>query len=252
MKIFPSKKQWADWSMPSKYTFVGTFVGIIGLILGSIYYFAPIINSSMQKTSPPNILPSIVMLSTKYKPGLKVDGVTWRKDFENHILKIENKSKDTECYDLRVDLELPGAIIDYKVHESRGTQDITFSKPKLPAGISDKYSNLLKEDIEYYTNNLSINVAKMFPVSEFSTNIILSQMSKDFGGTITLEYRYKLSDDEIEKRSFVYPIKFIKNDSNQLHIDIESPIIGTFEGRFIIESKAPVIFGSDGTVRIKE
>jgi len=32
-KIFPSKVQWANWSLPSKATYIGTGLGILGILI---------------------------------------------------------------------------------------------------------------------------------------------------------------------------------------------------------------------------
>ncbi len=37
-KMFPNKKQWQSWSLPSKLTAIGTYVGIIGVVLSTLFF----------------------------------------------------------------------------------------------------------------------------------------------------------------------------------------------------------------------
>ena len=37
--MMPSKKQWASWSMPNKLTLVGTYTGILGVVLSIIFFY---------------------------------------------------------------------------------------------------------------------------------------------------------------------------------------------------------------------
>lgn len=39
MDLWPSKKQWKSWTLPSKYTVIGVFIGIVAIIITSFYYF---------------------------------------------------------------------------------------------------------------------------------------------------------------------------------------------------------------------
>ena len=32
--MLPSKQQWAKWTLPSKYSLIGLFLGIIGIVIG--------------------------------------------------------------------------------------------------------------------------------------------------------------------------------------------------------------------------
>ena len=41
--LIPTKKQWKAWSLPSKLTFVGTYVGLVALILTIIFFFWPFV-----------------------------------------------------------------------------------------------------------------------------------------------------------------------------------------------------------------
>lgn len=51
--MFPSRKQWLSWSLPSKLTLVGTYVGILGVILSVVFFlYSP---AQTNDTTPSNI-----------------------------------------------------------------------------------------------------------------------------------------------------------------------------------------------------
>lgn len=39
--LFPTKKQWKRWSLPSKLTAIGTYVGILGIAITLLLFFLP-------------------------------------------------------------------------------------------------------------------------------------------------------------------------------------------------------------------
>jgi len=39
MRLFPTKRQWSSWSLPSKLTTIGCYAGIISLLLGFVFFF---------------------------------------------------------------------------------------------------------------------------------------------------------------------------------------------------------------------
>ena len=51
MLFLPGKKQWASWSLPSKLTAIGTYVGVAGLLL-SLFAFALLWRPTPTVTSP--------------------------------------------------------------------------------------------------------------------------------------------------------------------------------------------------------
>ena len=106
----------------------------------------------------------------------------------------------------------------------------------------------MRENLEYYINNLSINAARIFPNGNLSVNILLSHVTKDHGGTIGIKYRYDLPDGKMISKSFVYPIEYLSNDNNKLRINIENPIIGKYDGHFLFIPKNQLIFHSNGKV----
>ena len=81
-----------------------------------------------EKILAPTVIPSLIMSGIKYEPGVEVEGIIWNKEFEIHNLNIKNSNDSIEIYDVRIEIELPGAIINYKVFENNGSQDLTFSQ----------------------------------------------------------------------------------------------------------------------------
>ncbi|MEX3813755.1 hypothetical protein AB3X96_26420 [Paraburkholderia sp. BR13439] len=44
--LIPTKEQWNKWSLPSKLTFAGTFVGVLSLLLTVLFFVLPLIFAS--------------------------------------------------------------------------------------------------------------------------------------------------------------------------------------------------------------
>ncbi|MEX3855147.1 hypothetical protein AB3X94_13930 [Paraburkholderia sp. BR10923] len=44
--LIPTKEQWNKWSLPSKLTFAGTFVGVLSLLLTGLFFVLPLIFAS--------------------------------------------------------------------------------------------------------------------------------------------------------------------------------------------------------------
>src|SRR3989339_1063806 len=41
MKLFPTREQYKKWSIPSKASFIGLYIGILAIILSIVFYFKP-------------------------------------------------------------------------------------------------------------------------------------------------------------------------------------------------------------------
>jgi hypothetical protein len=251
LSLWPSKKQWNTWSTPSKLTAIGTLLAILAL---GFYFLEKGFNIcawilNRQNPIPPKIEQSLTMLSSKYKPGVEVDGIIWEKEFETHIFSFKNNSESVDLLDLRIQVELPGAIISYKVLDNKGCQDLSLSQDKLPSGLKEKNTHLMTKNIEYYTNNLSINAIKLYPMAKFSINILLSHLVKDHGGIITIKYRYLLPEGKYNKYSVGYPVEYLNKKTNQLFINFKKPITDEYEGHFLFIPKMPITFKPKGAIQ---
>ena len=202
-----------------------------------------------EKSRPPEVGLSLSVLPSKYEPGVEVEGTIWQNEFETHILTIQNWSEDIEISDLRVRAELPGAIMHYKVLEKGGCQEPSISQNLLPAGIGQRGKALLRESIEYYINNLSINAIRLFPKAKLSISIILNQVVKDHGGVIVVKYRYGSPGAEPGKKVVAYPIEYLRTGRNELVMNSKTPITGKYEGHVLLVPKRPIMFRRDGSIR---
>ncbi len=50
--MFPSRKQWSSWSLPSKLTAIGTYVGVSGVVLSIVFFLFS--NSTNKWDNPPS------------------------------------------------------------------------------------------------------------------------------------------------------------------------------------------------------
>ncbi len=48
MRLIPTRKQWNEWSLPSKLTAIGAYVGIIGLVLGVVFFVISVVSRPQQ------------------------------------------------------------------------------------------------------------------------------------------------------------------------------------------------------------
>ena len=62
-----------------------------------------------------------------YKPGLKVDGVEWKENYEAYRFAVRNPSKTKNVVDLRLPHEFPWAIISSQLHYHEGSEGVALA-----------------------------------------------------------------------------------------------------------------------------
>ncbi|GEM_PF-6213551 len=90
--MIPTKEQWQKWSLPSKLTAIGAYVGILGLFLTVIFFFVPYVSHTD---------------SSKIEEDLTV------AELESRIDSILTRLKSTEQSDLLI------AILEYRAERNR-------------------------------------------------------------------------------------------------------------------------------------
>lgn len=189
---------------------------------------------------------SITPDESNYLPGLLVDEVVWEEDFRAYFFKVENLSSSTEIYDLRVDLVLPGAIVNYKVVNQQGCQDFTFSQDGATGGILS--NTKVRATIDYYVNNLSINVVRFFPNAQFTVKAILKFMTIDEGdsGLFRLQYRFEHLDENVKTELIQHPIVISNKERRLFYIDKKNPPSNKVALQII--PKKSLAFRDDGSI----
>ncbi len=204
------------------------------------------------KFSPPEITYSLQKLLLNYKPGIEVDGVKRQDDFEEYLLKIENKSKKIAIQDVRVDMDIVGGIVSQSIFIQQGCENITYSStPFLSSGIGSK--KMIINTFKTYSNNLKINTSKIFPEGYFEFKIIiktLPMIDKDNSGYFKIEYSYSDQDNDIERKTF--PHKILLKNKKSMYIDNTSIISGPYRRSMGMIPEKPLIFKKNGKVEIKE
>jgi tetratricopeptide (TPR) repeat protein len=165
--------------------------------------------------------------SLNYVEGLQVDGIVWQKDFREYTLRVRNKSKQADTYDVRIDMDMLGAIVNYKVLSQQGCEEIFFSR-NLPDRFDIAKKGVIVETNKLYSDNLQINTAKMYPEGSYVVKLVAKTLpvEKDFGIFI-IKYRYLNTEGKKIKQSFVY--KILAKNNKSLYIDTANPIPGKFE-----------------------
>lgn len=139
MKILPSSQQWAKWSLVSKSGYVGTVVGILGVLLTIFFYFLP---PSMPLT------PSDRVVKDDNPTKIEMDKISveqWPGDNEPFVtVHLQNPSKRTAL------------AVSSKFHE--GSSDLSFSPTKT--------SNLFQRPDLSIESGHSLNIP-LAPISEF-------------------------------------------------------------------------------------
>lgn len=220
---------------------------IVFSLIAAIFELAiPFLKTSLDE--PPEISYSLKPFFTKYAPGIEVDGIVWRHGFQEYFLEVQNKSKIAEVHDLRLDIDMPGGVIKYKLMSSEGCEDITiYQENKFHGfGIASRKSHVISKTVNGYSNNLKINAVKLFPKSKFILKVIFdATYGKGYFGT---KFRYLNTSNTMTEKSKEFYI-VAKEDNKNYFIDIVNPIVGEHIRSFGITLDKPLIFGQDGSVK---
>lgn len=99
--MFPSSKQWKKWSLPSKLTAIGAFIGGLGIVLSIVFFIVPYIKKTEKIGPDPQI--------TNYKPS-SVEGANFAQSVSFEP-KQENELGDihflTFAYDSIFSISIP-------------------------------------------------------------------------------------------------------------------------------------------------
>lgn len=148
MSLWPSKKQWKSWTLPSKLTVIGVVIGIIGLVAIPITILLYFLSTKDNKNIQSQLDNLIVEkheeeLKKKYPGGymfLRIDSsknksknqfIPSKSNFMEEYELDWNKFRISKVSDSSVTLELPW--IRYKPQNTR-IVDWTQTIPRLPTG----------------------------------------------------------------------------------------------------------------------
>jgi len=59
MNLFPTKRQWFSWSLPSKLTAIGCYAGVISLLLGFVFFFLSYDTESLRVHKKTAVIPLV-------------------------------------------------------------------------------------------------------------------------------------------------------------------------------------------------
>lgn len=182
---------------------------------------------------------SISSLLSNYAYGLEVMGIKWQNNYREYLLTIRNEDKNTEIVNLRTNLDLIGGLVTKEIIFQEGCENVSLSNVGFHGvGTGDK--GKITQTINHYTNNLNINVIKLFPEASLKLKLIVSHIPDTYKkGYLEIEFSYPATQKEIKKVSEVYPV-FYKSNDRILSIDFDNPVpVGSKYKKSIIMMFAP-------------
>lgn len=209
------------------------------------------------KTAIPLLKYGITYLPTKYANGLIVDGVAWNDDFKEYRLAVKNANKDTEAQDVRINMDLPGGVVQYKILSEAGCSGLRVHDADIVGGGLAKKDGVIYQTVKQYSNNFYITVDKLFPEAYFEVRLILKVLpsasnasSGDGNGIFEASFRYLNTDQKLQNKRETF--KLIYRENGALHIDTENPLSGSVMRSTGIVFDTPLSFGNNGSAKVKE
>jgi len=199
---------------------------------------------------------SITYMPSNYAPGVEIYGVKWEKDFEEYQIYFRNKSKLSDIYDLRVDMDLLGGIVKHKTLLQQGCENLTIIPYNTEGGGIGVKNGPIVKTVKSYSNNLKINASKMFSEGHFQLRLVMKVISpalleEERSGFFSVTYRYEGGNEEMEKKSFACKILPKEIGSKHLIIDKENPISGKHTRSIGITFDKPLNFKKDGSIEVE-
>lgn len=243
---------------------------ILGSVYGLIYVWThPVSIFAKWEEEAKNNFPSerkfvipmldykFTFLSTKYERGLNVDGIFWNDDFEEYRLFVRNLSNTTDVSDLRINMDLPGGVIQSKIISEAGCDGIKIREADMVGGGLAKTDGVVVKTVKQYSNNFYITANKLFPDAYFEIRLILKIFKPvegapldDNEGIFDAKYRYINSEQEMQNRSEVFKI-FLEKDK-KISIDTQNPLVGNITRSTAIVFDTPLTLGASKVAEEKQ
>ncbi len=131
--LIPSKKQWKEWSFPSKATVVGLYLCIFAIFLGTYFYLFP-----RTKTSPKTFEKPIVVLPDKIDLASS----------DSKIVEVKNQDAKQTLYSISVKLRGAFEELDPKEIHLRSEKEYEFFSGKLTDGRFEHIVRIVAIDAE--------------------------------------------------------------------------------------------------------
>jgi hypothetical protein len=192
------------------------------------------------KIPKPNV--SLILLPSNYLPDIEIDGIKWEQDFKEYIFTLRNVGADIDLEDLRIELQMPGGVVAYKLNSQEGCEGVTFP-PQDTVGWIAGENQIISKTFDYYVNNLKINIVRLFPNGTISLKMIIKYLTEENeGGIFSLKCRHIDPDGKKVSHELVYKIIFKDINKKSLYIDESKPITGSYKGIFMMIPKKPLLF----------
>ena len=228
-----------------------------GIVLKNIWFKEP----DIRKTFPnpfgfihfkkPVYLPelkfSLQQIPSNFATGIQVDGLTWEKDFYQYFLKIRNKK--TEIYDIRIDVDFLGGVINKEIRLQQGCDSINFSADGFfNTGIGKK--GQINKTFPVYSNNLKISASRIYQDGYFEIKLTIKDLPMTKNGLFEVSYRYL--DENGEQKKWANRYKILRYNNGAMYIDSENPFKDAVKRSMRMIPVKPLVFKKDGTITEKE
>ena len=130
INVFPSKKQWKSWYLPSKYTFISIWVALIGLFLAVIFFvLQSIFGATKSGQDEINDRLDVLQSGLQLKPEVKYGIMRWEaQDTLKWSVLIVNTGKMT-AKDIQIKMEILKSSA-LQVFSNNVKMDIEKQEPK--------------------------------------------------------------------------------------------------------------------------
>ena len=189
---------------------------------------------------------SLRNISSNYANGIEVDGIIWKNDFRHYLLKIKNKSKKSKIFDLRLDIDFLGGVVNKEIRSQQGCDNINLSSNGFfNTGIGKK--GQINKTFPFYSNNLKISSSKIYQDGYFEIKLTIKDLTEEKYGLFEARYRY--FDQSSEEKKWESRYKILRHNNGAMYIDAENPFKDAVKRSIQMIPANPLVFKKNGTIK---
>lgn len=158
------------------------------------------------KVSYPQFQNNLNNVQMKYKDSLIVEGISWKKEFQEYKFTFKYSDNELVLNDFKIDIQIPGGILFFKTIESSGfdSLNVFVKEDNFCVGSNDVTHKLIK----YYSNHIFVNSLKIYPNSNLSIKLIVIPDLDYNNGFVKYDFNFIDEKNNIIDNDWVYPMNF--------------------------------------------